>query len=1063
MTEQRKYTLKVILAVVLILALPSLFFQYIGDNPLQVTENSTRTIAVVNEDNGVKENSEKAIEFGEKVTPLLQEGSDYQWTVLGRSAATSGLQNGKYDAVIYIPSTFSQNILSYQEKKPEKATLEYKVQSQLNAVNKEKVVGELEDATTKVNNEMSSLYWSYVSQEVDKVRGQFDKILNKEIAFQKTMVAFYKPNSKDLAGELNDQKKILQQIQDNVNKAEKGSSDRQGDVEQVEKNLNSFIEYVNQYQTYQETQKQMLEKTQAQSVAAIQQGLSSLESNQPSSKQNFNEQANQVFSGLSSIQQQLDENQKAVGELGDQQADNVTEQEKALQDLNGQIISSYKQQSEQTTLNQIESKLKPLRAQLETASSNDSGGGSTDPGESDGTQPDPNQDGETPTDPGEGDGTQPDPNQGGETPTDPGEDDGTQPDSGQGEGTSEPIQVDLSQQTAKLDDISKGLDDLEQQLQGMTSKTPEAPEAPETPEGTETPGTPETPDTPDTPDTSGTSDAVKSALEKVANLKTQVQAVKDELQNVTVQPETSGENTDALKQKIVSLEADVESLTAQKNKAEKGLEEATKSSSSQIAKLQEENERLKKENEKLKEDGKKPSKGSADVDGLITMIKNKEDKILSSPNLSASRKEKLSNTFSGKIKSSSAEDLLKYYGDLSQYDLTLAQVGNTDIQNSVLNNDSIKGSLQQALAGTVSSQDARKQIQQNLSLTKEELAQFQSSVQDFADQYGQTVDAEQASIMEELSAIQEKANAMNQELQSSAGEDQALEKKEAPDVTGLMTLQQSMGQELKGMNELISSLGERQANVVTYTDELQKRVNEVQDKADTLNSKWAQNVDSTKLVRGQVYRLLNNTLVDGQNNDYVYHYLANPLQVSGEVPAEKVKEVPPVVILVIILISSLLIGYFSQYYRHAPMLVKGTLFGLLNLIVGLMVSIFSLNIYSLSGDRAMEWSIFTIVLLLASSTFVRIAFLLGSFAGWVTTVGLILFYITPLLNLSMPNFNYEDPVSKVYMSIQYDTQSLFGQALIVLLGMTAVLSVLPSIIRALKTTKEVENDETYSA
>lgn len=1060
MTEQRKYTLKVILAVVLILALPSFFFQYIGDNPLQVTENSTRTIAVVNEDNGVKENSEKAIEFGEKVTPLLQEGSDYQWIVLGRSAATSGLQNGKYDAVIYIPSTFSQNILSYQEKKPEKATLEYKVQSQLNAVNKEKVVGELEDATTKVNNEMSSLYWSYVSQEVDKVRGQFDKILNKEIAFQKTMVAFYKPNSKDLAGELNDQKKILQQIQDNVNKAEKGSSDRQGDVEQVEKNLNSFIEYVNQYQTYQETQKQMLEKTQAQSVAAIQQELSSLESNQPSSKQNFNEQANQVFSGLSSIQQQLDQNQKAVGELGDQQADNVSEQEKALQDLNGQIVSSYKQQSEQTTLNQIESKLKPLRAQLETASSNEGGGGSTDSGESDGAHPDPNQGGETPTDPGEGGGTQPDPNQGGETPTDPGEDDGTQPDSGQGEGASEPIQVDLSQQTAKLDDISKGLEDLEQQLQGMVNETPETPEAPEAseaPEGTETT------ETPDTPDTSGTSDAVKSALGKVANLKTQVQAVKDELQNVTVQPETSGENTDALKQKIASLEADIESLTAQKNKAEKDLEEATTSSSSQIAKLQEENERLKKENEKLKEDGKKPSKGSVDVENLITMIKNKEDKILSSPNLSASRKEKLSNTFSGKIQSSSAEDLLKYYGDLSQYDLTLAQVGNTDIQNSVLNNDSIKGSLQQALAGTVSSQDARKQIQQNLSLTKEELAQFQNSVKDFADQYGQTVDAEQASIMEELSAIQEKANAMNQELQSSAGEDQALEKKEAPDVTGLMTLQQSMGQELKGMNELISSLGERQANVVTYTDELQKRVNEVQDKADTLNSKWAQNVDSTKLVRGQVYRLLNNTLVDGQNNDYVYHYLANPLQVSGEVPAEKVKEVPPVVILVIILISSLLIGYFSQYYRHAPMLVKGTLFGLLNLIVGLMVSIFSLNIYSLSGDRAMEWSIFTIVLLLASSTLVRIAFLLGSFAGWVTTVGLILFYITPLLNLSMPNFNYEDPVSKVYMSIQYDTQSLFGQALIVLLGMTAVLSVLPSIIRALKMTKEVENDETYSA
>lgn len=110
----------------------------------------------------------------------------------------------------------------------------------------------------------------------------------------------------------------------------------------------------------------------------------------------------------------------------------------------------------------------------------------------------------------------------------------------------------------------------------------------------------------------------------------------------------------------------------------------------------------------------------------------------------------------------------------------------------------LKEVCKEALAGTVSSQDARKQIQQNLSLTKEELAQFQNSVKDFADQYGQTVDAEQASIMEELSAIQEKANAMNQELQSSAGEDQALEKKEAPDVTGLMTPQRKHGSRVEG-------------------------------------------------------------------------------------------------------------------------------------------------------------------------------------------------------------------------------------------------------------------------
>lgn len=68
-------------------------------------------------------------------------------------------------------------------------------------------------------------------------------------------------------------------------------------------------------------------------------------------------------------------------------------------------------------------------------------------------------------------------------------------------------------------------------------------------------------------------------------------------------------------------------------------------------------------------------------------------------------------------------------------------------------------------------------------------------------------------------------------------------------------------------------------------------------------------------MRNDVYGILGNTLVDGQNNGYVYDYLANPLKISGEVPEEKIQTVPPVVILVIVLISSLLIGYFSSYYQ----------------------------------------------------------------------------------------------------------------------------------------------------
>ena len=43
---------------------------------------------------------------------------------------------------------------------------------------------------------------------------------------------------------------------------------------------------------------------------------------------------------------------------------------------------------------------------------------------------------------------------------------------------------------------------------------------------------------------------------------------------------------------------------------------------------------------------------------------------------------------------------------------------------------------------------------------------------------------------------------------------------------------------------------------------------------------------------------------------------------------------------------------FKIHYQNAPLLVRGALFGILNIIVGLMISLFGLNIYSLADDQA---------------------------------------------------------------------------------------------------------------
>ncbi|MDP4114446.1 MAG: type VII secretion protein EsaA, partial [Bacillota bacterium] len=226
MTEQRKSLIKLISAVIIILLLPVLFFRFIGDDPTKKAVNSTRQIAVVNEDTGVlsdevkSDEEDKSAQFGKEVAAVLGERPDYSWTVVNRSAAETGLASKKYDAIVYIPSDFSKNILSYDKDHPQKATLEFSIQDNLNAVNKEKVQRELEDAQKTMNKKMSALYWNFVSQKVDNIRGEFDKIVNKESEFQNVMYNFYKPSSNDLAGEIKQQKDLIDELKKSMNEAQ---------------------------------------------------------------------------------------------------------------------------------------------------------------------------------------------------------------------------------------------------------------------------------------------------------------------------------------------------------------------------------------------------------------------------------------------------------------------------------------------------------------------------------------------------------------------------------------------------------------------------------------------------------------------------------------------------------------------------------------------------------------------------------------------------------------------------------------------------------------------------
>ena len=179
---KNKQGLKIVAAILVILAIPFLFFRVLGGSLLAMNEAKKPVIAVVNEDLGDMRDAEK-IEMGKEVVAILEENSPYEWKVMSRGAAESGLTTTQYEAIVYIPSDFSENVMSYEEQNPQKAEFAIEVQEIKSAPAKEKLLNELTRSTERVNERLSTLYWSYVAIEMDHIKKEFATILQSEMEF----------------------------------------------------------------------------------------------------------------------------------------------------------------------------------------------------------------------------------------------------------------------------------------------------------------------------------------------------------------------------------------------------------------------------------------------------------------------------------------------------------------------------------------------------------------------------------------------------------------------------------------------------------------------------------------------------------------------------------------------------------------------------------------------------------------------------------------------------------------------------------------------------------------
>ncbi|URT71226.1 type VII secretion protein EsaA [Cytobacillus firmus] len=944
MTAKTKYIVKMVLVMLLIIAAPAIFFGSIGDNPLLVRENATRTIAVVNEDTGA-DKEEKSLDFGEEITSILEDGSQYEWTVIGRSAAENGLRNTKYDAVVYIPSNFSKNIMSYESQQPEKANFEYTVQNQLNSLNREKVLREIQTATNRVNGKISTLYWTYVSQDLENVKSQFDTILQKEIDFQNAMLAFYKPSSKNLAAEIEQQRNMLESIQSTVKTTAESTADGENNLSQFEENLGSFVQFVDQYKEYQDNQQGILQKMQDENVVDIQAVAGQkMPAHMDALSGDLTEGKQDLDSGIASVEKQLEENSETFGDLSAIRNDQVSRQMNSLK--------TYFQEQEAASFNKAAETIGLLKGELSN--------------------------GQQPGSPGAGTGAASNKNNG-----------GAKPNSITAASLEAPSLPGMEEERNEILSVEEEIASLKSSLETIEGTKPEQ---------------------------------VVSALTVLPVLSQRLIAVEQKLA-----AKDSGENplqkvVEELQAANAKLIEDLTSLDA----AYKSLEEEKNNLLDQLG-------------------------ASMSFSSMINLIEEKEQRIIELGfNLAA---------FNDEISNTKPVKMMEYYASLIQYEDL--------IKNSYSQNPEKVEELVQKLNTIVAvneeEQKAKDDLNTALLSSQNQLTEFENQFTAFFTEYNKNIEEQQAAIETDLSALQENANSVREQIQTSSTNTPV--PVDSIDGTSVMVKQEGISQRMLMINDLVGSIGENQSNIVSYTSELEQKVQSVQQDADTLNSKWGSNVETTQMFRDDIYNLLGNTYVNGQKNGPVYEQLSSPLQISGETAAKKEEsKLPPVVVLAIVLLSSLMIGYFSHYFKNAPMLVHASMFVLLNLIVGLIISIFGLNIYSMEQDRAIEWTIFTILLLTAASAIVLAGFKIGNLAGWILSVGLIAFFISPFLALTAPNINYEDPMSKVYMSIQYDSQTLFIPAILILLGIIAFLAIIPFAVRSIKDLRtKRDEDQAYEA
>ena len=135
---------------------------------------STKDIAVVNLDDGVKLKGKKAYYAG-KIITLPNE----HFYMTGLDDARNGLKSGKYGAYIVIPATFSKAVESINND-PQKATIKYTVNADNNDASLASIVNDINSFASVVSENITFIYVSAILDEYHRAQDNTKVILKND-------------------------------------------------------------------------------------------------------------------------------------------------------------------------------------------------------------------------------------------------------------------------------------------------------------------------------------------------------------------------------------------------------------------------------------------------------------------------------------------------------------------------------------------------------------------------------------------------------------------------------------------------------------------------------------------------------------------------------------------------------------------------------------------------------------------------------------------------------------------------------------------------------------------